>query len=532
MKRQCLKALFALLVLVISVSAMEQSLFNDLLKRVKAQGFEDDQLTLFKTGMLNNTFTSDQVLKVLNTVHFGSGKLDMLRAVTKNMEDPENSTKILSSFDWADEMSAARTVLKQAKKAYPIKSAQVEVGYIEAYPADEFATLVSALKKKPFFDEKLVLLQHGFEDRSEGLNSEQVITLLRLFPISYDRVKALKVIEKNILGLTTHEVISILKTFNFDDDRLTTLKAVKDMITTGGNLFYILDLFRFSEDKVKAYEILKDIKPRSTIYGLVKENPVLFVVDVSGSMDAQFRASGVTFTRLEFVSSELQKVLTQQLTPNQKFNIMIFSTGVSLWKSDFVSGTPENIDDAVVHVKKLRANGGTNIYDALKKSFSFANVNGIYFLTDGVPTSGAKTSINAILTDVKKWNSGRNIPIHTTAFLMGSFSSDNKAQSRLLMKQLAEASKGVYRAIETLEDVKSGKAKSTTTTQKTAQKTTKQQSKSHSSQNQGSQNKHADFQEPDIDVDMHINTPDFDVDMHMDSEGMDFDMEIPEDPFQ
>lgn len=524
------KTLIAMFLLLFTVSAMEPTLFNDLLKRVKAQGFEDDQLILFKTGMLNNTFTSDQVLQIMKSAHFDSGKLDLLRAATKNMEDPENSTKLLAAFDWADEMAQARTILKKAKKAYPIKSAQVEVGYVEAYPSDEFATLVNAIRRKSFFDEKLILLQSGFEDRVEGLHSTQVITLLKLFPISYDRVKALKVIENNILGLTTQEVINILKTFNFDDDRLTTLRAVKDMITTGGNLFYILDIFNFSKDKVTAYEILKDIKPRSTIYGLVKENPVMFVVDVSGSMDAKFRASGVTFTRLEFVCSELQKVLTQQLSPNQKFNIMVFSTGVSLWQSGFVSGTPDNISSAVSYVKKLRANGGTNIYDALKKSFTYSDLNGIYFLTDGVPTSGAKTNSAAILADVKKWNSNRNIPIHTTAFLMGSFSSDNKPQSRHLMKELATASRGIYRAIETLEDVKSGKT-GTKTGAKGTKKTTPKKKKHKTSNNHATHNNNG-YGDPDFDIHMDIHTPDMNIDIHMDTTGLDFDMEIPEDPFQ
>lgn len=503
---------------------MEQSLFNDLLSRIKKEGFEDDQLTVFKTGMLNNTFTANQVSQIVKNVHFGSGKLDMLRAVTKNLEDPENSTSILKSFDWADEMEQARAILKKTKKAYPIKSANVEVGYVEAYPENEFRTLVSAIKSKPFFDEQLVLLRNGFEDRVEGLSADQVIQIMRLFPISYDQVKALNVIENNILGLTTHDVIRILKTFDFDDDKLTTLRSVKDMITTGGNLFYILDLFAFSKDKVKAYEILKDIKPRSTIYGLVKENPVMFVIDVSGSMDATFNAGGTRFTRLQFVASELQKVLVQQLNPNQKFNIMVFSSGVSLWKPNFVAGTPENITAAIQYAMKLRANGGTNIYDALKKSFSFSELNGLYFLTDGVPTSGAKTNIDAILKDVKSWNR-KNIPIHATAFLMGSFSSDNKAQSRRLMKELATTSNGVYRAIETLEDAAKVGSSSKSTAKKPKKNTT--QVKPHSYDNNIDP-----MDDPNMKIDIDIEAPDFSVDMEIDESGMKMDMDFPEDPFQ
>lgn len=524
MVNRFLRTLFVFFALVFSTVAMEPELFSDLLRRVQREGFEDDQLTVFKTGLLNNTVTTAQVEKIVKSVHFGTGKLDMLQAVSKSLEDPENSMQVLSSFDWADEMKEAQIILKECQKAYPIKSANVEVGYMEAYPEADFNALLTTIKKQAFFDEKLVLLKNGFRDKVEGINHTQAIALLKEFPISYDKVKALKVIEKNILGLTTGNVIQILKSFDFSDDKLTTLAALKDLITTGGNLFFILDQFTFSKDKLKAYEILKDIKPRSTIYGLVKENPAMFVIDVSGSMDAKFSADGKTFSRLEFVASELQKVLTQQLTPNQKFNIMIFSSGVSLWKGDFVNATPENIASAVTFTSKLRADGGTNIYDALKRSFLFPTIDGLYFLTDGVPTAGKKTDIQAILADVQSWNKNRKIPIHTTAFLMGSFSSDNKSQSRKLMKELAQTSNGVYRAIETMEDAKKGVATSKNTT-KSQQSSAQKKSSSQTPQDQTPH-------DPDFDVHVEINDPDMHMEIDIDTAGMSIDMDFPEDPFQ
>jgi len=262
-------------------------------------------------------------------------------------------------------------------------------------------------------------------------------------------VKIIQIMEEHILGLTSKEVVSILAKIPFHSERLTVLKSLKDLITDAENKFVIIASYDFSSDKEKARKILESVKPRSFIYGQVKAKRVIFVIDTSGSMEAVFTTNtGQRYNRLEFVGQELNKVLSTQLTSDMKFNIILFSSGVSPWKPGLQPVNADSIKLAQAFAAKMRPGGGTNIYGSLEKAFADKEVKAIYFLTDGRPTEGKKQDMNGIIKDVKQWNMGRNIPIHATAFLMGNHSSDNKAKSRELMQKLAEVTKGVYRAIE------------------------------------------------------------------------------------
>jgi len=68
-------------------------------------------------------------------------------------------------------------------------------------------------------------------------------------------------------------------------------------------------------------------------------------------------------------------------------------------------------------------------------------------LTDGTPSAGVPTA-STILNDLKTWNTKRPIQVNTIAFLMGPEAETNKAASRKLMSDVAEATNGIYRAVE------------------------------------------------------------------------------------
>jgi uncharacterized protein with von Willebrand factor type A (vWA) domain len=68
--------------------------------------------------------------------------------------------------------------------------------------------------------------------------------------------------------------------------------------------------------------------------------------------------------------------------------------------------------------------GSTNIYDAFETTFKMMGVGAsadkayapvydtIFFMTDGVPTSGKVKDKDKILSEVRRWNEGRKIRIH------------------------------------------------------------------------------------------------------------------------
>ena len=191
------------------------------------------------------------------------------------------------------------------------------------------------------------------------------------------------------------------------------------------------------------------VKPRSLVYGLIRTKNIVFVVDISGSMEARFITSQNEATsRLGFVINEIKKVLIEQMDKNNNFTIIVFNNRIKLWKNNLVSATPQNIKSAINFLDTLAPMGGTNIYDSLKTAINLKNVETIYFLTDGIPTSGAKTDTTSIINDLKLWNSGKKVIVNSTAFLIGKFSGDNKAKSISLMKSIAKSTNGVYRAID------------------------------------------------------------------------------------
>lgn len=439
---------FALLLIIcitiIPCFALRPDYFAEIKARNEVAPYECDKRSLILSGLLNNSITSKQAAMLLLNVKSDRIKLEIITEIAKRLEDPQNKGRVSSTVYNEQMRRKAEQILAGAKPYKAPYSGAVQAGFMET---------CSAKPTSGSTDATLSALDKALNKSSAGLTGPIVVEFLREITLSYDRIAALRLMEDKILSMTTKEAEEIIKSFCFPDDKLTALRVIRDRITTSSELATLLDPFSPGVERALAYEILKEIKPASTIYGSIDETTVMFVIDVSGSMNATFSTNGQSFTRLGFVSQELKRVLTQQFTPAKSFNVMVFSSGVSLWKNDFVFATPENVASALSYIEKLKPNGSTNIYGALEKAFNGNKMNGLYFLTDGVPTAGSVTQPVQILQRVQGWNSSRKVPIHTTAFLMGQFGNDNEKLSRLFMKQLADENGGVFRAIETIEDM-------------------------------------------------------------------------------
>lgn len=123
---------------------------------------------------------------------------------------------------------------------------------------------------------------------------------------------------------------------------------------------------------------------------------VILVLDTSGSMEGE---------KLEQAKDALVYVL-RQLNPQDRFNIVSFSTGVHVFAERMrpAAEAQEGID----FVRTLGAAGGTNIDGALREALRLAaDAAGserpviLIFLTDGLPTEG-EVEISAILDNVKR----------------------------------------------------------------------------------------------------------------------------------
>jgi len=197
----------------------------------------------------------------------------------------------------------------------------------------------------------------------------------------------------------------------------------------------------------------------SPIYGRIKSKKVIFVVDTSGSMETKGEwgedNSKKMMSRLDIVKDELCKVLETQITPQHKFNIITFAKGVTSWKSKPVKGSGGAISSAKSFIRKLKPEGVTYTYGALKEAFDNEDIDTIYFLSDGEPTyppNSDEANREWILGKVKAMNISKSRVIHTIAFMVGrgedyGFEEDKPKCARF-MESLAESTNGNFKKMD------------------------------------------------------------------------------------
>src|SRR5205085_2153972 len=109
---------------------------------------------------------------------------------------------------------------------------------------------------------------------------------------------------------------------------------------------------------------------------------IVFVLDTSGSMSGE---------KIEKARAAL-KFGVESLSPRDHFNIISFSGEEHLMKANLIEADRDGKQTGLKFIESLRAEGGTNINDALiaaLKQFSSADRPAmIVFLTDGMPTVG------------------------------------------------------------------------------------------------------------------------------------------------
>ena len=111
----------------------------------------------------------------------------------------------------------------------------------------------------------------------------------------------------------------------------------------------------------------------------IQPREVIFVQDVSGSMDG---------TSIRQARAGL-KLALESLRPQDRFNIIIFNDGYSVYSQTSLPANEGAVEDAIDYVEALQAGGGTNMLPALEWALDAAAVAPsamlpqVIFLTDG-----------------------------------------------------------------------------------------------------------------------------------------------------
>jgi hypothetical protein len=425
--------------------------YQDLLIRMNGASFSDNRDTLLKTSTTAFAFNCNQVLALISTHTFESSRVDGLEILKNNILDPQNKVTIINGFNNADYKKKATELLAsvvacKSEGIAPEKFPFVILPYKDQWNHTDLEALVKSINKASYSDRKLQIAEDAITSTSKILTSEQACMLYESFSYSADMLALTEFVKDRIVGLTCEQVISILNRFSFQNDKLDTLRAFKHNIIDVENKLTIVDMFTYISTKDEARKILDDLRPKSYIFG-TPTGKVAFLLDVSGSMSITFTLSnGQKMNRLEFVKKEFAKTVAN-FDNTTEFTVFSYSSGVSAWKNSLQKATQANITDAINFSKKFSPNGGTNIHAALQSAWSVPGVETIYLLTDGTPSVGVPTA-STILNDLKVWNTKKPIQVNTIAFLMGTDRGDDKPASRNLMSAIAEATNGIYRAVE------------------------------------------------------------------------------------
>lgn len=197
---------------------------------------------------------------------------------------------------------------------------------------------------------------------------------------------------------------------------------------------------------------MASLEPK-TFFGLaVHSRRVIFVLDISGSMD------------IEFAKMNLRNAY-RDLDENAYFGIVLYNHEVFAWMAHSRSpsrtdedcrlfqATAENKRSADEFLDDQRAYGATNIHDALQRAFaisanSITRADTIYFMTDGVPNRGAVIEPAGILEAVRRWNADERVIVHAIHVVgpmaTSEYPKEKIQEARDFMKRLARENSGVY----------------------------------------------------------------------------------------
>lgn len=171
----------------------------------------------------------------------------------------------------------------------------------------------------------------------------------------------------------------------------------------------------------------------SRYYGLsIYAKKVVFVIDASTSMEG---------VRLAAAKRELLQAI-QDLPADTEFAVVAYHSRAWAWQQQLQPASASAKQDAAAFVLGLQAAGKTASFDALAAAFGY-DTEAMYFLSDGVPTTGRITNPKAILKAIEELNRGRYVSIYTIGIQAGA----EGAAFASFLEQLASQNAGSFHTV-------------------------------------------------------------------------------------
>lgn len=181
----------------------------------------------------------------------------------------------------------------------------------------------------------------------------------------------------------------------------------------------------------------KHLKP-SQYYGIeIYAKRLLFIIDRSGSMGTVVGNR----SRIDRAKQELATAING-LDPECEFGLLVFDSEIRAWREELVPADEDNKLDAIRFIQYLGTGNTTNTYGVLRRALEFdEQLEAVFMLTDGQPTSGRLINPSAILTDILRRNEVHHLTINAIAIAV-------EPTMATFLKRLSEPSNGEYRDVK------------------------------------------------------------------------------------
>jgi hypothetical protein len=167
----------------------------------------------------------------------------------------------------------------------------------------------------------------------------------------------------------------------------------------------------------------------------------VFVLDTSKSMATGMREPRITIAKRELIRA------IEQIPETALFNIVIFNSSVNAWHESLAPASKEWKANAAAFVAAQQPTGRTATYDALLTAMHLhADVEAVYLLSDGEPSSGTIVQPLRILEAISQRNRVRRLTINAIGLFGGA--EEEVGGLEQFMQQLAARNFGEYRRID------------------------------------------------------------------------------------
>jgi len=193
----------------------------------------------------------------------------------------------------------------------------------------------------------------------------------------------------------------------------------------------------------------------TSFYGIQTQSKhIVFVIDISGSMGEHGGVDEHGKMRIDVVKAELTNAIRALTAEDEdergpsSFNIVAYAATVTVFQEGkMVPATKANKEKAFAWIQALRAEGATNIFDALERAFEIVDTrraskqmdkgaDTIFLMTDGEPNRGKIVDPLLICAEIAKMNRERKITLHAIGV--------GKDHKRDFLERLASENQGEY----------------------------------------------------------------------------------------